>query len=121
MFLKTSNGEKFVPEEEVTLTHVIESGPFKIDLRHRVATLGEQQLQLTYEEFDVLVFLAGHPQKLVTPNTVLATNWSTKGPHQTQFLKALLSLRTKLEAAEPGQHYLRTERWVLYRFDSSAA
>jgi hypothetical protein len=36
---------------------------------------------------------------------------------QTQFLRVLLSLRKKLEAAETGQQYLRTEPWVIYRFD----
>jgi DNA-binding response OmpR family regulator len=121
LFTKTSENDGITPESEASLAQVIESGAFKIDLNRRTASLGEQELELTSEEFDVLVFLAGHPQKLVTPNTVLATNWSTKGPRQTQFLRVLLSLRAKLEGAEPGQHYLRTEPWVLYRFDSSSA
>jgi DNA-binding response OmpR family regulator len=113
--------ERVVAEEEASIAQVIESGAFKIDLSQRIASLGGQELQLTSEEFDVLVFLSGHPQKLVTPNTVLSTNWSSNGSRQAKFLRVLLSLRTKLEAAEPGQHYLRTEPWVLYRFDSSSA
>lgn len=121
LFTKTSKCEEMAPEEEVSLAQVVESGDFKIDLTRRIARLGEHQLPLTSEEFDVLVFLLSHPQKLVTPNTVLSTNWSSNGSRQAKFLRVLLSLRTKLETAEPGQHYLRTEPWVLYRFDSSSA
>jgi len=121
LFTKTSTTEEIAAEEEVSFTEVIDSGDFKIDLRRRVATLGRQQLSLTSAEFDVLVFLSGHPQRLVTPNTMLATSWSTNRSRQTEFLKVLLSLRAKLEAAEPGQHYLRTEPWVLYRFNPSSA
>ncbi|HVO61800.1 MAG TPA: winged helix-turn-helix domain-containing protein [Terriglobales bacterium] len=120
LFTKITKDEEITPEE-VSLAHVIESGDFKIDLTRRTASLAEQQLQLTSEEFDVLVFLAGHPQKLVTPNTVLSTNWSSNGSRQAEFLRVLLSLRAKLEATQPGQRYLRTEPWVLYRFDSSSA
>lgn len=121
LFTKTSNSEQIAVEEEVSLAQVIDSGDFKIDLSRRVATLGGQPLELTSEEFDVLVFLAGHPQRLVTPNTMLATRWSTNRFRQTAFLRVLLSLRAKLEAAEPGQHYLRTEPWVLYRFNPYSA
>src|SRR5215468_2504016 len=103
LFTKTSTTEEIAAEDEVSFTEVIDSGDFKIDLRRRVATLGRQQLPLTSAEFDVLVFLSGHPQRLVTPNTMLATSWSTNASRQTEFLKVLLSLRAKLEAAEPGQ------------------
>jgi DNA-binding response OmpR family regulator len=121
LITKNLKSERVVAEEEASIAQVIESGAFKIDLSQRIASLGGQELQLTSEEFDVLVFLSGHPQKLVTPNTVLSTNWSLNGSRHTQFLRVLLSLRAKLEAAEPGQHYLRTEPWVLYKFDSSSA
>ena len=101
----------------------IESGDFKIDLDRRTVTLCGLELWLTSEEFDVLVFLAGHPQSLVTPRTMLATSWTANRLQQTEFLKVLISLRKKLDAAGPGKHYLRTEPWVIYRFepDSSSA
>ena len=120
IFTTTAKNEK-IAQEQNSVAQVIESGDFKIDLSRRLATLAGHPLQLTSEEFDVLVFLAGHPQRLVTPNTMLSTNWSSSRSRQTEFLRVLLSLRSKLEAAEPGQHYLRTEPWVLYRFDSSSA
>jgi two-component system KDP operon response regulator KdpE len=100
---------------------MIESGDFKIDLVERTVTLRGQELRLASEEFDVLVFLAGHPQNVVTPRTVLATSWPTSQLRQTEFLRALISLRNKLDIAGPDQHYLRTEPFVIYRFDPTSS
>lgn len=96
---------------------MLEVGDFRIDTRRHTATLRGEPLGLTSEEFDVLVFLTAHPQRAVTAQTTLATNWTEARTQQTQFLRALLSLRTKLETAAAGQQYLRTEPWVIYRFD----
>ena len=96
---------------------VLEVGDFRIDTRRHSATLRGERLALTSEEFDVLVFLTANPQRFVTPQTTLATNWTGGRPHQTEFLRVLLSLRRKLESASAGQQYLRTEPWVIYHFD----
>jgi len=110
-------------EESASLTERIEFGDFRIDLDERTVTLDGQELRLTPEEFDVLVFLSSHPQSMVTPRTMLATNWTANRLRRTEFLMTLISLRKKLDAAGPGKHYLRTEPWIIYRFDptSSAA
>jgi DNA-binding response OmpR family regulator len=105
----------------VASTQVIEVGDFRIDTAERAATLRGEKLALTSEEFDVLVFLTSHPQRFVTPRTILATSWTNDGLHQTEFLKALLGLRRKLEALAAGKQYLRTEPWVVYRFDPSSS
>lgn len=83
--------------------------------------LREQPLELTSEEFDVLLFLLDHPQRLVTPRTLLATNCNKYRFRQTEFLRALLSLRVKIDAVEPGKPYLRTEPWILYCFEPAPA
>ncbi|MBZ5663011.1 MAG: hypothetical protein LAO30_00260 [Acidobacteriia bacterium] len=123
LFAKTRDraAERKTAEERAAPTGTIESGDFKIDLAARTVTLRGQGLLLTSEEFDVLVFLAGHPRRLVTPNTTLATSWAANGLRQTGFLKALLSLRKKLDAAGHGKHYLRTEPWVMYSFDPTSS
>jgi DNA-binding response OmpR family regulator len=96
---------------------MLEIGDFSIDTRRHRATLRGEPLELTGEEFDVLVFLTTHPQRVVTPQTTLATRWTVARTEQTQFLKVLLSLRRKLENAATGQQYLRTEPLLIYRFD----
>src|SRR5215831_5742012 len=88
---------------------IVEIGDFRIDTRKHSATLRGQELGLSSEEFDVLVFLTSNPQRFVTPQTMLATNWTNGRPHQTEFLRVLLSLRRKLETAAAGQQYLKTE------------
>lgn len=98
-------------------TEVMEVGDFTIDTAGRAAALRGQDLRLTSAEFDVLVFLTTHPQRCVTPHTILATSWVEDGFHQTEFLKVLLSLRKKLDAVVAGNHYLRTEPWIIYKFD----
>ena len=52
---------------------------------------------------------------MVTPHTLLATHWKWQ-TRQVEFLRAMLSLRTKLDEAGCG-HCIRTEPWIFYRFD----
>ncbi len=125
LFAKKKNkiAERETAGQSDSLTGMIESGDFKIDLAARTVTLRGEDLSLTVEEFDVLVFLAGHSQRVVTPHTMLATSWTANGLRQTEFLRVLMALRKKLDVAGHGKHYLKTEPWVIYRFDptSSAA
>jgi hypothetical protein len=72
-------------------------------------TLDGAPLNLTPDEFDVLVFLVNHHHHMVTPNTVLTTGRTHS--RRAEFLRILLSLREKLEAAAPGKHYLRRNPW----------
>jgi two-component system KDP operon response regulator KdpE len=104
-----------------SLTRRIRLGDFKIDLDERLVTLRDQELRLSSEEFDTLVFLASHPRSLVTPQTMLARSSTANQLGQTNFLVALISLRKKLDAAGHGKHYLQTEPWIIYRFDPTAS
>lgn len=111
-----SNGAR-----EPSSPELIDSGDFRIVLGSRTAFLRGEKLKLTSEEFDALVFVATHPQRFVSTHTILATRWSMNRPHQTEFLRVLLELRKKLDAIGAGRHYLRTEPWVIYRFDPTAS
>jgi two-component system KDP operon response regulator KdpE len=108
-------------DEAIVTTGTIDMGDFRIDTVHGSATLRGHDLALTPEEFEVLVFLTTHPQRFVTPRTMLATSWTRGGLHQTEFLKALLGLRKKIDALSSGKQYLRTEPWVVYRFDPNCS
>jgi len=121
LFAEKQTPERGTAEQSDSLTGMIESGDFKIDLAARTVTLRGEDLSLTTEEFDVLVFLAGHPQRMVTPHTRLATSWTANGLRQTEFLRVLMSLRKKLDVAGHGKHYLKTEPWIIYRFDPTSS
>ena len=108
-------------ERETSSSELIESGDFTINLASRTAFLRGEKLELTSEEFETLVFVVSHPQRFVSAHTMLATNWSTNRRHHAEFLRVLLELRKKLDAAGGGKHYLRTEPWIIYRFDPTAS
>src|ERR1700730_4780705 len=95
-------------KESLGSTGRVQLGDFKINLDQRTVTLRDQELRLTSEEFDVLLCLTRDPRSLVTPQPTMATS-STANQHSPKFLRALISLRKKLDAAGPGNHYLRTE------------
>lgn len=96
---------------------VLEVGDFTIDLSRRSVTVRGREISLNGAEFDLLVFLTTHRKKVVTPRTLLITRWAQGESRQEDFLPVLLSLRKKLDAELPGQHYVRTEPWVLCRFE----
>src|ERR1700757_3303493 len=103
----TGSKENVQESDTDSASEILEVGDFKIDTHKRRVTLQGEPLELTSEEFEVLVFLTTNPQRVVTPQTTLATHWTGARTHQTQFLRVLLSLRKQLEAAETGQQYLR--------------
>jgi DNA-binding response OmpR family regulator len=99
---------------------VIEKGDFRIDLHSHRVSVREQEVALGSEEFDMLVFLTGHPRRVVTPRTLLSTRWGDQAVRQADFLRVLISSRKKIEAAGGSTHYIRTEPWVFYRFDPAS-
>ena len=107
------------PQEEAK-PEIIEAGDFHLDLDSRRVTLRDHEVELTSEEFDLLVFLVGHPKRVVTPRTRLRSRWGEHQVRQADFLHSLLNLRSKLGVADDGTHYIRTEPWVFYRFDPGA-
>lgn len=107
--------------ENALSTQPIECGDLTINTAERIATLRDHELHLTSEEFDVLLFLATHPRGLVTQRTNLTTAWSVRKLRQTEFLRNLVSLRNKLNDIGTDKSYLRTELWVMYRFDPTSS
>lgn len=107
-----------VQVREETPKHILENGDFRIDLLSRRVTVCGREAQLNSEEFDLLVFLAKHPRKVVTPHTQLGTRWGQHEARQTQFLRVLAALRRKIEEAAGRTGYIRTEPWIFCRFDS---
>ena len=103
-------------------TAAIESGDFSINLSTRAVKVRGHELQLTSAEFEMLVFLTGHHKSVVTPNTMLATNWSGREVRQAEFVRVLVSLRKKLDSVSGSTpSYIRTESWIFYNFNPTLA
>jgi len=92
-------------------------GDVVIDVdRHRV-TRGADELRLTPKEFDLLVFFAQHPGRVLTHRTILKAIWGPNAVDQPEHLRVLVaSLRRKLEPDPAQPRYILTEPWVGYRF-----
>ena len=87
--------------------------------RHSVSRDGET-LRLTPKEFELLVFLAQHPGRVLTHRAILKAIWGPHAVDQPAHLRVLLgSLRKKLEPDPSRPRYIATEPWVGYRFTDS--
>ncbi len=97
---------------------VIEVGDFRIDTAaHRVMVRGGE-VRLTPKEFDLLVFLARRPGKVVNHRTLLAAIWGGQSTEQVEYLRVFVGqLRKKLEPDASSPRYIVTEPWVGYRFE----
>jgi two-component system KDP operon response regulator KdpE len=97
---------------------VVEIGDFHIDLEARQVLVREREVRLTPKEFDLLVYLARHPKKVITHRTLLAGVWGATSTEQPEYLRVFVGhLRKKIEPEEKSPRYIITEPWVGYRFD----
>ena len=106
-----------VPSEQET-DPVIEIGDFRIDTAaHRVTVL-HREVRLTPKEFELLVYLARRPGKVVNHRTLLAAIWGGQSTEQVEYLRVFVGqLRKKLEPDASSPRYIVTEPWVGYRFE----
>jgi len=105
------------PIGNVTQT-LIEQGDFRVDLdAHSVAVVGKE-VKLTPKEFDVLVYMAQHPNKVLTHRAILNAVWGSNNVEQNEYLRVFVGqLRKKLEPDAGSPKYILTEPWVGYRFE----
>ena len=87
----------------------IHVGSLEIDVRGRRATMGDQPLNLTTKEFDLLALLASEPGDVVSRQRILREVWDTEwfGPTKTVDVH-VASLRKKL--GDPG--WIETVRGI---------
>jgi two-component system KDP operon response regulator KdpE len=97
---------------------VIEVGDFRIDTAAHRVMVRSNEVRLTPKEFDLLVYLARRPGKVVNHRTLLAAIWGGQSTEQVEYLRVFVGqLRKKLEPDAASPRYLVTEPWVGYRFE----
>jgi two-component system KDP operon response regulator KdpE len=108
--LRRSGGEADVAAFEV--------GDFRVDLATRRVHAGGQEVRLTPKEFDLFVYMARHPNRVITHRTLLEAVWGEGSQEQPEYLRVFMGqLRKKLEPDPSNPKYLVTEPWVGYRFN----
>jgi two-component system KDP operon response regulator KdpE len=106
-----------VPAEAET-DPVIAIGDFRIDTAARKVMVRRSEVRLTPKEFELLVYLARRPGKVVNHRTLLAAIWGGQSTEQVEYLRVFVGqLRKKLEPDASSPRYIVTEPWVGYRFE----
>jgi len=95
-----------------------EAGDFRIDLDARRVHVHGNEVRLTPKEFDLFVYMARHPNRVITHRTLLEAVWGEASQEQPEYLRVFMGqLRKKLEKDPANPKYLVTEPWVGYRFN----
>ena len=99
----------------------IEMGDFRIDPGARSVLVKDRAVHLTPKEFDLLLYLARHPGKVITHRTLLGAVWGGESTEQVEYLRVFVGqLRKKLEPSKDSPRYIVTDPWVGYRFEPGA-
>jgi two-component system, OmpR family, KDP operon response regulator KdpE len=106
------------PAPGTEVASVIEIGDFRIDLEGRSVALKDTEVHLTPKEYDLMVYLARHPGKVLTHRALLGAVWGGDYTEQTEYLRVFIGqLRKKIEPIASKPHYILTEPWIGYRFN----
>ena len=99
----------------------VEDGDFYINADSRVVRVNGKEVHLTPKEFDLLTFMARHPNKVLTHRVLLNAVWGGESVQQPEYLRVFINqLRKKIEPGETPQ-YIVTDPWVGYRFQPTGA
>jgi two-component system KDP operon response regulator KdpE len=106
--------------DDAPLPSRISEGDFTIDTEaHRVTVRGNE-LHLTPKEFDLLLLLVRHADRVLTHKTLLRAIWGPAGEHQPEYLRVLIAqLRKKVDTPDKPSA-IESEPWIGYRFRASS-
>jgi two-component system KDP operon response regulator KdpE len=105
------------PHEE-SAGGVIEEGDFRIDFDAHIILVRGHEVKLTPKEFELLVYLARQPHKVIAHRKLLSAVWGANSTEQPEYLRVFIGqLRKKLEANAGSPSYIVTEPWIGYRFE----
>jgi two-component system, OmpR family, KDP operon response regulator KdpE len=101
---------------EETAAEPIKDGDFYISPESRLVRVGGREVHLTPKEFDLLLYMARHPNKVLTHRVLLNAVWGGESVQQPEYLRVFINqLRKKIEPGDTPR-YILTDPWVGYRF-----
>lgn len=99
-----------------------DAGDFRFDSRARSVRVAGRAIRLTATEFDLLGYLARHPNRVIAHRTLLSAVWGETAQDRSEYLRVFIGqLRKKVEPDPSSPKYLVTEPWIGYRFNPSGA
>jgi two-component system, OmpR family, KDP operon response regulator KdpE len=106
-----------VPNNPETGPQIITSRNLEIDFQTRRVRVRGETIRLTPKEFDLLRYLALHPNVPVPHMKLLQAVWGPDYGEEVEYLRVFINqLRKKIEADPSNPQYIVTEPWVGYRF-----
>ncbi len=107
-----------LPSSEEEEGGIIAAGDFHINLDTHSVSVQGREVHLTPKEFELLVYLARRPEKVVAHRVLLRAVWGPNSTEQPEYLRVFIGqLRKKIEPEASSPRYLHTEPWIGYRFD----
>ncbi len=95
---------------------IITIGDLEVNIAQRRVRRGEQEIDLTRTEFDILAYLAQNLDTVVTSKMILERVWGEEYREDTQTLRVHVShLRKKVEPHPSVPRYILTEPGVGFR------
>jgi len=111
-----ANLRRVVATQESPAT-VVEDGDFYINPESRLVRVRGKEVHLTPKEFELLMFMARHPNRVLTHRVLLNAVWGGESVQQPEYLRVFINqLRKKIELGDPPR-YILTDPWVGYRFE----
>jgi two-component system KDP operon response regulator KdpE len=100
---------------------VFRSRDLEVDLERRQVRVSGAEVRLSPTEFDLLLALARHPDKVLTDRMLLNEVWGAEYGSEDHYLHVYVArIRKKIEADPQRPQYIVTEPGVGYRFVTEA-
>ena len=93
------------------------AGEVEVNAAMRCVTVRGQTVRLTPKEFDLLHYLASHPEMPISHSTLLQAVWGLDYGGEVEYLRVFINqLRKKIEENPSKPRYLLTEPSIGYKF-----
>jgi len=107
-----------LPNNPESGPQLIKAGDLEVDLQARRIRLRGNTIRLTPKEFELLRYLALHPNIPVPHMKLLQAVWGPDYGEEVEYLRVFINqLRKKIEADPSNPQFILTEPWVGYRFN----
>ena len=104
-------------DKEQEQTEHLDYGDLVIDTTRRWVTLGQERVELTAIEYDLLLLLAAHPGRAYSRQELLDKVWGYQYEGYSHTVNTHINrLRAKIESDPGAPRYLKTVWGVGYRF-----
>lgn len=97
-------------------TNPLEVGDFRIDPDKRLVEVSGREVHLSPKEFDLLLYMAQRPERVLTHRKLLAAIWGARAVEQPEALRVLVAMLRKKVEPEGEPKYIINDPWVGYRF-----